>query len=167
MDQEGTGLFIDSLKYYKMGDQERGIDMKRQEAVDFVFILMLIVAWVMVLQAYGQEKSKESAEFTIARLVVGTGVDNGEPVGVSETFPASTEKVYCFLEATNIAKDAEVSFVWVYGQKEMLKTTLPLKMGPRWRTYANKNLMGLKGEWKVEIKGPDGKVLKDIKFKVE
>jgi hypothetical protein len=141
--------------------------MKRQKAVRFLLILIVIVAWVMVLQAYGQEKSKESAEFTIARLVVGTGVDKGEPVGVAETFPASTEKVYCFLEATNIAKDTEVSFVWLYGQKEMLKTPLPIKAGAKWRTYANKNLRGLKGEWNVEIKGQDGKVLKDVKFKVE
>jgi hypothetical protein len=100
-------------------------------------------------------------------LVVRTGVEISEPVGTAETFPASTEKVYCFLEVTNIAKDTEVSFGWIYGQKEMLKTTLPLKMGAKWRTYANKNLRGLKGEWKVEIRDPDGKVLKDVKFKVE
>ena len=141
--------------------------MKRRKALRFGFILMVMAAGVMVLQAYGQEKAKESAEFTIARLVVGTGVENAEPAGVAETFPASTEQVYCFLEATNIAKDTEVSFVWFYGQKEMLKTTLPLKTGPRWRTYANKNLRGLKGDWKVEIRDPDGKVLKDVKFKVE
>jgi hypothetical protein len=49
----------------------------------------------------------------------------------------------------------------------MLKTTLPIKAGAKWRTYANKNLRGLKGEWEVEIKDPDGKVLKDVKFKVE
>jgi hypothetical protein len=76
-------------------------------------------------------------------LVVGTGVENSEPAGVAETFPASTEKVTWFLEATNIAKDSEVSFVWFHGEKEMLKTTLPLKMGPRWRTYATKNLMNI------------------------
>ena len=105
--------------------------MKSPKPLRFGFIFIVIVAWVVVLQAYGQEKSKESSEFTIARLVVGTGVEKAEPVGVAETFPASTEKVYCFLEATNIAKDAEVSFVWVYGQKEMLKTTLPLKMGAK------------------------------------
>lgn len=127
----------------------------------------------MVLAVYGQEKGKQEgiskvmAVFTIQRLVVGTGVDKGEPVGVAETFPASAEKVYCFLEANNIAKDTEVSFVWLYGQKEMLKTTLPIKAGAKWRTYANKNLRGLEGEWKVEIKDPDGKVLKDVKFKVE
>lgn len=141
--------------------------MKKRKMVRLILTSMVILIWMIVLQAYGQEKPKELVEFMIARLVVGTGVEKSEPVGVAETFPASTEKVYCFLEATNIAKDTEVSFVWIYGQKEMLKTTLPLKMGAKWRTYANKNLRALKGEWKVEIRGPDGNVLKDIKFKVE
>ena len=140
--------------------------MKRKKMVLFL-TSMVILVWIMIPQVYGQEKSKESAGFTIARLVVGTGVENSEPAGAGETFPASTEKVYCFLEATNIAKDTEVSFVWSYGDKEMLKTTLPLKAGSKWRTYANKNLRGLKGNWKVEVKDADGKVLKDIKFKVE
>jgi hypothetical protein len=40
-------------------------------------------------------------------------------------------------------------------------------MGPRWRTYAFKNLWGLKGDWRVEIKDADGNLLKDVKFKVE
>ena len=141
--------------------------MKSQKVVRFVLILAISVLWIFAFQAYGQEKPKEAGGFTIARLVVGTGVDKGEPVGVAETFPASTEKVYCFLEATQIPKDTEISFVWVYGGKEMLKTTLPLKAGAKWRTYANKNLRASKGEWKVEIKDPDGKVLKDVKFKVE
>ena len=48
-----------------------------------------------------------------------------------------------------------------------MKTTLPMKTGKRWRTYADKNLRGLKGDWKVEIKGMDGNLLKEIKFKVE
>ena len=138
-----------------------------------LLVLIIIAVWGMILPVYGQEKAKqegapkEATEFTIKRLVVGTGVDQSEPVGVAETFPASTEKVYCFLEAADIAKDTEASFVWWYGEKEMLKTNLALKMGSRWRTYANKNLRGMKGEWKVEVRSLDGKVLKDVKFKVE
>ena len=132
-----------------------------------LLISTVIFAWVMNPQVYGQEKAKEGTSLTIARLVVGTGVENSEPAGAAETFPASTGQVYCFLEATNIPKDTEVSFVWSYGDKEMLKTTLPLKAGPKWRTYANKNLRGLKGDWKVEIKDSEGKVLKEVKFKVE
>ena len=140
--------------------------MRRKKMVLF-FISMVILAWIITPQAYGQEKAKEGASLTVVRLVVGTGVENNEPAGAAETFPASTEKVYCFLEATQIARDTEVSFVWSYGDKEMLKTTLPLKVGPKWRTYANKNLRGLKGDWKVEIKDSEGKALKDVKFKVE
>ena len=140
--------------------------MRRKKMV-LLLISTVILAWIMTPQAYGQEKAKEGTSLSIARLVVATGVENSEPAGAAETFPASTEKVYCFLEATNIAKDTEVSFVWSYGDKEMLKTTLPLKAGPKWRTYANKNLRGLKGDWKVEIKDSEGKVLKDVKFKVE
>ncbi len=141
--------------------------MKRGNMVGLLFYSIAVLVWLMAPQAYAQEKAKEGAGFSIARLVVGTGVENSEPVGTAETFPASTEKAYCFLEATNIAKDTEVSFVWSYGDKEMLKTTLPVKAGPKWRTYANKNLRGQKGEWKVEVKDPDGKVLREIKFKVE
>jgi len=141
--------------------------MKRRKAVRFGFFLIIILTLGIGFQAYGQEKSKDIADFNIARLVVGTGVEKSEPVGTAETFPVSTEKVYCFIEATQIQKDTEISFVWSYGGKEMLKTTIPLKAGDKWRTYANKNLRGLKGEWKVEIKDSDGKVLKDVKFKME
>jgi len=124
--------------------------------------LLVITILGTSLLASGQEK-----EFTIARLVVGTGVENREPVGVAETFPATTDKVYCFLEATEISKNVEVSFVWFYGQKEMLKTNLPLQTGPKWRTFANKNVGGMKGDWKVEVRDSKGNLVKDIKFKVE
>jgi hypothetical protein len=147
--------------------------MKKHGTGILILGLVVIAVWGIVLPVYGQEKAKpegapkEATAFTIKRLVVGTGVENGEPVGAAETFPATTEKVYCFLEAGDIAKDTEASFVWFNGEKEMLKFNVPLKMGPRWRTFAYKNLRGLKGDWKVEIRDSDGKVLKDVKFKVE
>ena len=147
--------------------------MKKHGAAILILVLVVIAVWGIILPVYGQEKAKpegatkETAPFTIKRLVVGTGAESGEPVGVAETFPASTEKVYCFLEAIDISKDMEVSFIWFNGDKEMSKFSVPLKMGPRWRTYAYKNLRELKGDWKVEIRDPDGKVVKDVKFKVE
>ncbi len=127
-----------------------------------VLALVAVIVWGMSLPATGQDK-----EFTVARLVVGTGVENREPVGVAETFPATTEKVYCFLEATEISKDTEVSFVWFMGDKEMSKTNLPLTTGPKWRTFANKTVGGMKGDWKVEIRDSGGNLVKDVKFKVE
>ena len=126
-----------------------------------------MTVWI-TFPVFGQEKAKaEKMGLTVARLVIGTGVENREPVGVAETFPGTTEKVYCFLEATNIPEDTEITFVWFHGEKEMLKTGLSLKMGPKWRTYADKNLRGLKGGWKVEVKDAKGNLIKDVKFKVE
>ena len=133
--------------------------MKKGFVLSILFVMVILV---ISLPAFGQEK-----EFTAARLVVATGVENREPVGVAETFPATTEKVYCFLEATEIPKDTEISFVWFHGEKEMLKTNLPLQAGPKWRTFANKNLGEMKGDWKVEVRGAKGNLVKDIKFKVE
>src|SRR5512139_1098864 len=136
-----------------------GRKMKQGIVLSILFVMgMLVVS----LPASGQE-----SEFAIARLVIGTGVENREPVGVAETFPATTEKVYCFLEATEILKDTEVSFVWFHGEKEMLKTNLPLQTGPKWRTFADKNIGGMKGDWKVEVRDVKGNLVKDIKFKVE
>jgi len=139
--------------------EKGGNRMKKGIVLSILFVMAILV---ISLPASGQEK-----EFTIARLVIGTGVENREPVGVAETFPATTGKVYCFLEATEILKDTEISFVWFYGEKEMLKTNLPLQTGPKWRTFADKNIGGMKGDWKVEVRDVKGNLVKDIKFKVE
>jgi len=147
--------------------------MKKHGTWVLIFVLAAVTAWGMAPPVFAQEKAKEAGAakegpgFTVARLVVGTGVENREPTGVAETFPASTEKIYCFLEATNIAKDTEASFVWSLGGIEMWKMSLPLKMGPKWRTNAFKSLRGLKGDWKIEIKDAAGNPVKDVKFKVE
>lgn len=141
--------------------------MKKYGAWILISVLTALTPWTMIPPVFAQEKAKEGPGFMIARLVVGTGVENREPAGMAETFPASAEKIYCFLEATNIVKDTEVSFVWSLGGKEMGKISLPLKMGPKWRTNTYKNVRGLKGDWKVEIKDAAGNLVKDVKFKVE
>jgi len=145
--------------------------MKKHGIWILIFVLAA-AAWGLVPSAFAQEKAKEAAAkegpgFTVSRLVVGTGVENREPTGVAETFPASTNKIYCFLEATNIAQDTEVSFVWFNGDKELWKMNLPLKKGLKWRTNTFKTVKGLKGDWKVEIKDAAGNLVKDVKFKVE
>src|SRR4030067_2529900 len=140
--------------------------MKKHRLLAISFLVVMTV-WI-TFPVFGQEKAKaEKMGLTVARLVIGTGEENREPIGVAETFPATTEMVYCFLEATNIPEDTEITFVWFHGEKEMLKTGLSLKMGPKWRTYADKNLRGLKGGWKVEVKDAKGNLIKDVKFKVE
>ena len=144
--------------------------MKKQSVRILVLLMSCALVGALAHPALGQEKPKAESvamEMTLARAVVGTGVDNMEPVGVAETFPAATERVFCFIEAKNIPKDTEISLVWSLEGKEVRTINLPLKAGPRWRTWAYKNLAGQKGDWKVEIKDAGGKVLKEVQFKVE
>ena len=139
----------------------------------FIFLTVTFFLLGMTCLALGQEKTKPETSakpegaLQIIRAVVATGVENREAVGAGETFPASTEKVYLFLEAANIAKDMDVSIYWFHVKNEMSKITLPLKQGPKWRTNAVKNLRGLKGDWKIEVRDGEGGLLKEVKFKVE
>jgi hypothetical protein len=105
--------------------------------------------------------------FHIKSMVTSQNVLDREPVGVAETFPPGTERVYCFLEALNIEEDTEVTMVWYHNDREVARVTLPLVKGPRWRTYASKNVIGLPGAWSVDLLESSGIVLNTLPFTVE
>jgi hypothetical protein len=126
----------------------------------------------MAPQEVKEEAAPEMAEqaapaLTIARMVVCESVENREPVGEAEVFPATTSKVYSYLEAKDIAEDTNVSFVWYFEENQVAKVDLTLRQGSRWRTYSSKNVATFKGDWKVELQDSNGKVLKAIAFRVE
>ncbi len=100
-------------------------------------------------------------------MEIAGSVENREPVGIAATFPATTEKVSCFLEFKNVANEAKVNVVWTLGQNEMGSVSLTVKPLAKFRTWANKSLGGMKGDWKVEVKDEAGTVLKSATFKVE
>lgn len=129
-----------------------------------------LMIWVMAILMAGMAFpvcAQDQPGFAIERLVMATGIEDRDPIGIAETFPAITPKVYCFLEARNISEDTDVTFVWIHGGKEILKTDLSMKAGSRWRTWADKSLYGITGEWTVEIRNATGNVVKDIKFQVQ
>ncbi len=146
--------------------------MKRgsKKILSIIVVMSLIDVFSL---AFAQEKTKTEAalkgagQFTIAQLAVGTGIKDRELIGMAESFPASIERIYCFLRVYEVAEDTEVTLVWYHGQNELLKTILPLQKGARWRTFAYKNIHGQKGEWKVEVRDSTGKPLKEVKFKIE
>jgi len=142
--------------------------MKNKTIWVILVAFVLIVSFAITSPAIGQEKAKMGAEvFSISTMVVAEDVQDRQPVGVAETFPASTEKVYCFIEAKNISEDTEATFVWYHEGQEMRTFTLPIMQGLRWRAFAYKNLHGKAGNWKVEIRDKAGNSVKSISFKVE
>ncbi len=108
-----------------------------------------------------------AAGLTIARMEIAGSVENREPKGIAATFPATQEKVYCFLEFQNVPAETSVSVVWTLGMNEMGNVPLTVKAFSKYRTWANKTIGGMKGDWKVEIKDASGTVLKSATFKIE
>lgn len=109
----------------------------------------------------------EPSSFTVGRFVVAEGVEDREPTGIADTFSAFTEKVYGYLEATEIAEDTEAYFVWYRQGTEVARVRVPVGRGPRWRTYSSKELGGEIGEWVVEVQDAGSTVLSSVTFKVE
>jgi Protein of unknown function (DUF2914) len=117
--------------------------------------------------APAKAEAVKTAGFTITRMEIASDVKNHEPVGISNSFPANTEKVYCYLELANVTADSPVTYVWTLGLNEMARVTqTPKRTVARYRTWSSKNIGGLKGDWKVDILDASGKVLKTATFKV-
>lgn len=108
------------------------------------------------------------ASFTIARMDIASGVENRQPTGIAAAFPASTEKVYCYLELNNISANTSFTYVWTFGLNEMARVTQTAnRTVAKYRTWSTKALGGMKGDWKVDLVDASGNVLKSAAFKVE
>lgn len=150
--------------------------MQKAFIICLVFILSLAAGTALAQQAATpapapaateQKAAAPAADLTLSRMEIAGSVENREPVGIAATFPATTEKVYCYLEFKNVAKETKVNVVWTLGLNEMGNVSLTVKPYPKFRTWANKSLGGMKGDWKVEVKDEAGTVLKSATFKVE
>jgi hypothetical protein len=108
-----------------------------------------------------------AASLTISRMEIAGSIENREPVGIAATFPSTQEKVYCYLEFKDVPQDTAITYVWTLGQNELGKMTQQVKKSSRWRTWANKSLGGMKGDWKVDVLDESGAVLKSASFKVD
>ena len=111
--------------------------------------------------------SMDDPGFTIKRMVISKDVIDREPAGVGDFFSAATDKVYCFLEATDIETDMQIDIVWYWSNQEMARVALPIRKGHRWRTYSSKKLLGLKGNWQAELQDSSGIVHSSVSFVVE
>ncbi len=133
-----------------------------------LFLIFTSISSVTAEEAPTQTIPVENAKaFNIERMLIAGSITDREPVGIVNVFSSATEKVYCFLEATNISEDTTVNFVWYYEEQEMGRVELPISQGARWRTYSSKKLAGLKGTWQVVLQNADGAIMRTVEFSVE
>lgn len=138
------------------------------------FTLAILCA-VPVL-ALGQEPAKPAAEpaadaaakeggAQVADARLGTGVQDRELQGVATSFKPDVGKVYCWTKVTG-AEGGEITHVWYKGDEKMGEVKLAIKY-PSTRTWSAKTIPADgKGDWKVEVLGPDGAVLQTLAFTI-
>lgn len=101
----------------------------------------------------------------VAEAVICRDVQDREPVGASDSFPADVGTVWCWSKI----KDGEgttITHAYYYAGEE--KAVIELSIGsPLWRTYSNKDILSdWTGEWRVDIVAGDGSLLKSLNFTI-
>lgn len=131
----------------------------------FLVVTALTLAAV-ARPASAQQATPDTSGINVSQAVVATGVENREPTGVAEQFPADVGTVYCYMVAEGDFPETQLVQVWMHGDQEMARVPLTVK-GPRWRTWSSKKIMpDWTGDWTIRIEDADGNVLKSVSFTV-
>lgn len=107
-----------------------------------------------------------AAELSVEAAAVATGVDNLTPIGVSDKFPSSTKRLFCYTKIIG-GEGQKIKHIWYLDGNKFAERALDIK-GDRYRTYGVVSLpAGAKGPGKVDITTEDGKVLTSVDFVIE
>jgi len=109
----------------------------------------------------------DSEKVSLKRIAVASALKDREPVDPAEVFPSTVGRVYCFTHIVNANGPKQITHKWYLG--ETLVSSVNLKInGASWRTYSSKTInLGQTGLWKVEVLGPDGEMLGEIRFEIK
>lgn len=114
-----------------------------------------------------EETTPPESAFTVDEIMCGTAIVERELEGVSKTFPAGTEKVFCWTLITGGEEPATVEHVWYYGAEVIARVPLEINY-PRVRTWSSKTMLPeWIGAWKVELVDEGGNVLAATEFTIE
>lgn len=124
-----------------------------------IMVLSVFAVMVFAFPAFS------NAALSVEAAAIATGVEDHAPVGVSDSFPYTIEKLYCYSKIVGAEADDYVEHRWYYG--DTLMATVPLKLGgSNWRTYSSKRIIRTwQGEWRVEIVHA-GEAIKTLKFTI-
>jgi hypothetical protein len=101
----------------------------------------------------------------VADAVVCQDVQDREPVGAADSFSSDIGKVWCWSKIKD-GKGTRIKHVYYYEGAE--KAIIELTIGSSsWRTYSSKRILSSwTGQWRVDIVGEDGEVLKSLEFTI-
>ncbi len=107
-----------------------------------------------------------AADITVSRIVIAKAVEDRKPAGMAEVFPVTQDRVYCYLELQDVARDQKITYVWTVGG-ETERSSQEIRKAERWRTWTYRSISGRKGTWKVEVLDEAGRAIASAAFRVE
>lgn len=133
-------------------------------------IMLIALAAVITLPLTGAAQTEKEAVASSPALSVEaklcTGIQDRQPAGETETFPAEVGQVYLWCRVTGASGETNIHHVWLHEGKETADVTLAVK-DKSWRTWSSKTVPPTwTGNWEVRIVGPDGNILKSLTFTV-
>ena len=103
----------------------------------------------------------------LTRMEVCGEVKRLQPVDAGTAFAADREKVYCYLEFGKGRSDTSVTVIWIYNAQEIGRENLLVRRFPLFRTWSNRTISGMKGDWNVYVLDEQGTFLKSLAFTVQ
>lgn len=113
------------------------------------------------------EAPAKEAPALMVTATICTEIQDREPVGAGETFPATVGKLYCHTLVEGAEEPTTITHVWYHGEKNMAEVTLDVGSA-RWRTWSSKKIVeSWTGNWHVDILDADGAVLISAPFQIQ
>jgi hypothetical protein len=91
-------------------------------------------------------------------------IKNRQPVNITDVFPASVKKIYCFTQVKTDEYPTYIYHIWYYNGKLLNKIKLNIKYST-YRTWSYSRNLGV-GRYKVVLADKDGIPLAEREFKV-
>ena len=101
------------------------------------------------------------------KATVGSDVKDRMPVGVSNSFSWSTDRVYVWSLIQCKQPPSSIRHIYYFKGEKLSDVHLSVQ-SPHWRTWSYKSLSDRRyiGPWRVDITSTEGKVLRSLYFEV-
>jgi hypothetical protein len=136
----------------------------RERRLSHRSLITVLLSLVFITPVFGEAPAMEGSSLT-ADIAVGTGVENHEATGVSDSFSSDTEQLVGWSRVKGAAEPAEIRHVWSYNGKELDSIALNVQSSS-YRTFSRKTVKGMPGTWTLEVKDNEGRLIGSKKVEV-
>ncbi len=132
-----------------------------------VYLSIALVALVTIsLSQAVTAQAQEAGYIEVAYAAICRDVIDRQPIGIGDTFYSTVGKLWCWTKIVGAQRPVEIIHVWYFGDTERARVPLAVTSSS-WRTHSSKIIQAHEiGDWHVDVIGPEGEILKRLRFKI-